>query len=306
MTRYFLFRTALLIPTLLGISFVTFVLIHAAPGGPFEIALARLQRGAGIESQVNVSPAVISRLRNFYQLDKPITERYWQWLSKVATLRLGQSELYQAPVLEVVWARFLRSSKYAIWALPLCYLLAFIWSCLHLLRLKDAGQIMSSTLLAVLYCLPPLVLALALKYTLGSTSFVVVVIGYVLSHLAMMVLLFRGALLAEQGSEYARVAKSKGLSSAQVLLKHTLRNALIPIITSLSYSVVAFFSGALFLEVIFQIDGLGMLSYKAALARDYNLMMGIVLLVSSLFVIARWVSDILYGFADPRIRVSNE
>jgi ABC-type dipeptide/oligopeptide/nickel transport system permease component len=116
-----------------------------------------------------------------------------------------------------------------------------------------------------------------------------------------MVLLFRGSLMQQASAEYAKTARAKGLSEVQVIFRHTLRNAMIPIVTSLSYSVVAFFSGALFLEIVFEIDGLGMLSYKSALARDYNLTMGIVLVLSILFVLSRWVSDLAYGVIDPRM-----
>jgi microcin C transport system permease protein len=301
MTRYLILRTLLIAPTILGVSLVTFVLIHAAPGGPFEVAVSRLQRDPLLSAQNQLSPKIIANLKNQYGFDKPIYERYCQWLLKILKLDLGESELYQAPVTEVVLPRLQRSAMYALWSLPLCYLLAFLWSLIHVVTQSAILRGISSFSSALQYCLPPLILALALKYVFVSSSFVLVIAGYVLSHLAMMVLLFRGSLMQQASAEYAKTARAKGLSEVQVIFRHTLRNAMIPIVTSLSYSVVAFFSGALFLEIVFEIDGLGMLSYKSALARDYNLTMGIVLVLSILFVLSRWVSDLAYGVIDPRM-----
>ncbi|MEO0334921.1 MAG: ABC transporter permease [Pseudomonadota bacterium] len=302
MNRYLLIRTALILPTLLGVSLVTFALIHAAPGGPLERAVTRMLQDPMIADQAQLTPAILENLRSHYQFDKPLLDRYLSWLSRISQWNLGESDLYRRPVSEVMGPRLWRSAVYGFWALPTCYLLAFFWSLVHLSCRKEWVRGVSILTSALLYCLPPLVLALGLKYVLGSGTFFVVVLGYVLSHLAMMVLLFRGALLEESEKEYVKVAKAKGLSDSEVVRSHTLRNALIPIVTSLSYSVMAFFSGALFLEVVFQIDGLGMLSYKAALARDYNLMMGIIILVACLFVVARWISDLLFLVVDPRLR----
>lgn len=300
MTRYILVRTFLVLPTLIGISLISFLLIHAAPGGPFEVALTRLQQNPVAGEQIPAE--LISSLKAQYGFEKPLLERYWGWLAKIGRLDLGESQLYRESVTRVIWPRFLRSALYAAWALPICYLFAFLWSVNHITLFSRRMKSLSSFLTALLFCLPPLILALSLKYIFGPGSFSTVVSGYVLSHLAMMALLFRGSLLNEHRAHYADVARAKGLSERQVIVKHTLKNAAIPIVTSLSYSVVAFFTGALFLEVVFKIDGLGMLSYKSALSRDHSLMMGIVLVVSTLFVLARWVSDLLYGLIDPRVR----
>lgn len=288
--------------TLLIVSGLSFYLIHWAPGGPYQQTLERLAL-----SGEELSPAHLEMLSAQYGFDKPILYRYGTWLSKVLSLDFGESFLFKSPVVQVMAGRMATTAKYGLFALPICYLLAFVLSLFLVSKSWKIVQIVFLTFLLGLYVVPPVILALWFRYQMPILSDFGIVILYVLTHLTLMVLLFRGALLQEMGKPYNDVARSKGLSRLQVSVYHQLPNSLIPIVTSLSYSLLAFFAGSLFIESVFSIQGLGQLSFLAAQARDYNLMMGIVLLLSALFVVSRALSQILYWWVDPRLRrVENE
>ena len=114
----------------------------------------------------------------------------------------------------------------------------------------------------------------------------------------------KNSLLEEINKDYVRTARAKGLNEKVVILKHALRNALIPIVTGIGSFLSVFFAGSLLIETIFQLDGIGLLSYKSILSRDYNVIMGLVFFQSLLFLLGNIISDLCYVIVDPRIDFS--
>jgi microcin C transport system permease protein len=131
--------------------------------------------------------------------------------------------------------------------------------------------------------------------------FVLPLVCYTIGSFTSLTLLMKNSLIEEIKKDYVRTARAKGVHERNVHLKHALRNALIPIVTGLGSFLTVFFAGSLLLETIFQLDGVGLLSYKSVLSRDYNVIMGLVFAQSVLFLIGNLLSDIAYVLVDPRI-----
>ncbi|MCE3012787.1 MAG: ABC transporter permease subunit, partial [Proteobacteria bacterium] len=131
--------------------------------------------------------------------------------------------------------------------------------------------------------------------------FILPLFCYTIGSFTSLTLLMKNSLLEEIKKDYIRTARAKGLDEKKVYLKHALRNALIPIVTGLGGFLTIFFAGSLLLETIFQLDGIGLLSYKSVLSRDYNVIMGLVFLQSVLFLVGNILSDLAYVIVDPRI-----
>ena len=124
---------------------------------------------------------------------------------------------------------------------------------------------------------------------------------YMIGSFTVLTLLMKNSLLEEVKLDYVRTARAKGLSERAVIFKHALRNALIPIATGLGSFLGVFLAGSIIIEKIFNLDGIGLLSYKAALDRDYNLIMGLIFIQSILMLVGRIISDFMYVVIDPRI-----
>ena len=122
-----------------------------------------------------------------------------------------------------------------------------------------------------------------------------------IGHFTVLTMLMKNSLLDEIGKDYIRTARAKGLRDKAVYLKHALRNALIPIVTGLGGMLSVFFAGSLLLEMIFNLDGIGLMSYKAVLERDYNLIMGSMFIQSLVMLVGNLLSDLAYVVVDPRI-----
>jgi len=302
MIRFVSLQISKLLLTLFFICLISFVLIHLAPGGPLHQMLA-LQFQMGVE---DLSPKHLDFLRSQYGFDQPVLTRFAGWLSQLIQLNLGDSFLFKKPVLRVIKSHFLTTAAYGAVALPVCYGLYFLLGFFFISKKALALQAVVNVILLGIYTVPAVILALFVRYHLPGPDELLILLLYVLTQLTLMVLLFRGALYEEITQPYVAVARSKGLSWLQAVWRHSLPNALIPIITSLSYSFLGFFAGSLFIETVFSIQGLGQLSYLAAQARDYNLMMGIVLLLSFLFVFTRFISQWLYWLSDPRLRSGSD
>jgi microcin C transport system permease protein len=131
--------------------------------------------------------------------------------------------------------------------------------------------------------------------------FVLPLTCYLIGSFTTLTLLMKNSLLDEIKKDYIRTARAKGLSERVVVMRHAFRNALIPIVTGLGGFLSVFFAGSLLIETIFQLDGIGLLSYKSILSRDYNVIMGLVVLQSFLFLIGNLLSDLTYVWVDPRI-----
>lgn len=341
MLKYFLRRLAIIIPTLLGVTMVVFVIINMAPGGPIEQKLQQMRfgEGTGVDgggmksrgANQGVSDEVMEALKKQYGFDKPLHIRYVLWLKNIATLNFGESFTYEEPVIDVITSKFPVSLQFGIISLILSYIVSIPLGIVKAIKKGGTFDIVSSFILFVFYSIPPFMLAILLIVFFAGGSFyewfpvgglysenyeelssweqfldrahhfALPLLCYTIGSFTSLTILMKNSLIEEIKKDYIRTARAKGLDEKVVYLKHALKNALIPIVTGLGGFLSVFFAGSLLLETIFQLDGIGLLSYKSILARDYNVIMGLVFIQSGLFLLGNVISDIAYVLVDPRI-----
>ncbi len=283
------------------------------------------------KGDTGVSNEVVEALRKQYGFDKPVIVRYGIWLKNLATLDFGNSFTFEEPVLDVITSKFPVSLQFGITSLILAYMISIPLGIRMALKDGQAFDLVASTVLFVTYSIPPFALAILLivffaggsfldLFPIGGVAsdnadqlslfgqildrihhFVLPLICYSIGSFTTLTLLMKNSILEEVRKDYVRTARAKGLDERKVYLKHALRNALIPVATGLGSFVTVFFSGALLIETIFQLDGIGLLGYKAVLSRDYNLIMGSITIQSFLFLVGNLISDLIYVAVDPRI-----
>jgi microcin C transport system permease protein len=333
MLQYIGRRLLSLIPTLFGITLFSFLIINLAPGGPVEQRIRAIQFGNQPNHQ-GIPQEVIEAVKKQYGLDKPILERYWIWLKNIFSLNFGDSFKYQRPVVEVIAERFGVSLQFGLLSFLITYLICIPAGIFKAVKDGNYFDTLSSVFLIVVYSIPPLVLGIVLRkflaggaflnwFPLGElvsdqyaslsfgekisdrlVHFVLPLTCYVLVQFTVLTFLMKNSLLEEINLDYIRTARAKGLSERTVILKHALRNALIPIATGLSSFFTVFFAGSVIIEQIFSLRGMGLLGYEAALSRDYNVIMALIFFEGILMSIGRLLSDLSYVLIDPRIDFS--
>ena len=288
--------------------------------------------GIGIVSCLgNNKKEVLDSLKKQYGFDKSLSERYWIWLKNLATLDFGESFVYEEDVLDVIKSKFPVSLQFGIAALILSYLISIPLGVLKAVKHGSKFDSISSFILFFFYSIPPFMLAILLIVFLAGGSFldifpigglysdfydemgsfdrildrihhfVLPLICYTIGSYTTLTILMKNSIMDEIQKDYIRTARAKGVKERVVYLKHALRNALIPIVTGLGGFLSVFFAGSLLLETIFQLDGMGLLGYQSILSRDYNVIMGLVVIQSFLMLVGQILSDIAYVVVDPRI-----
>lgn len=329
---YIIRRILLSIPTFLGITLITFLIINAAPGGPIEQKLQKIRMGGGDGGRSTaISQEILDGLSKQYGFDKPVHVRYFIWLKNISRLDFGQSFSYQEPVIDVITQKFPVSLSFGFASLILTYLVCIPLGVKKAIGAGGKFDQISGILLYILYAIPPLVLGILLiVWFAGGSHFDLFPIGnlysdnydtmtgwgklwdrvyhfilpltcYMLGNFTGLTMLVRNSMLDVIKSDYIRTARSKGLASKMVYYKHALRNALIPVATGLGGYLRVFLAGSLIIERIFNLDGIGLLSFNSILARDYNVIMGITFISALLLLAGNIISDIIYVMVDPRI-----
>lgn len=322
MTTFLIKRFLMLIPLMIGITLITFSVIHLAPGEPVEMQMA-MNPKVGKEAR--------ERLTKFYGLDKPLHEQYFSWVGKIVRLDLGRSfSSDNRPVVDKIKERLPVTISLNLIALLLEFGLAIPIGILAATRrdtLLDKGI---TVFVFVGFAVPTFWLALLLMYffgvrlnwlpisglhTLGSDSWGTV--RYLLDmakHLVMPIMVasfgslaglsryMRSAMLNVISQDYITTARAKGLPERVVIYKHALRNALLPLITLLGFSIPGLIGGSVIFETIFAIPGMGQLFYQGVMSRDYPVVMGILVIGAFLTLIGNLIADLCYALADPRIR----
>lgn len=338
MIKYFLRRLAIIVPTLLGVTLVVFAIINMAPGGPIEQKLQQMQFGSGNaeggggnRGTHGVSNEVLEALKKQYGFDKPVHVRYLLWLKNLSTLNFGESFTYDEPVIDVIVSKFPVSLQFGIISLILSYIVSIPLGIIKAVKKGSSFDVVSSFFLFVFYSIPPFMLAILLIVFFAGGSFfewfpvggihseyydelgfweqiwdrayhfILPLICFTIGSFTSLTILMKNSLIEEIKKDYVRTARAKGLDEKVVYMKHALKNALIPIVTGLGGFLSVFFAGSLLLETIFQLDGIGLLSYRSILSRDYNVIMGLVFIQSALFLVGNVLSDIAYVIVDPRI-----
>ena len=322
MWLYILKRLGLMIPMLLGITLISFTVIHLAPGTPVDMQTT-MNPKASLEAQ--------KRLQEIYGLDKPLHVQYWNWLKRVAVLDFGRSI---SPDRRPVWDKIKERIGITL-GLNLLSLLIILAVALPLgviAACRPNSWFDQATTLFVFFgfAMPSFWLALLLILFFGvyldwlpisgltSLNFrqftfwqkvqdlgahvTLPVLGAAFMGLAGMSRYMRGSMLEVIRQDYITTARAKGLPERVVIFKHALRNALLPVITLLGLSVPGLIGGSIIFESIFAIPGMGQLFYGAVMARDYSLVMGELVIVAVLTLLGNMLADVGYALADPRIR----
>ncbi len=333
-----------MIPTFVGITLVSFLVINLAPGGPIEQKIQAMRfggaaaeggssMGSGGRSQQTsgLNEEVLQALKKQYGFDQPVHIRYWIWLKNLSHLDFGQSFTYEEPVIDVIASKFPVSLQFGIASLILTYLVCIPLGMAKAIRAGGVFDAISGLVLYVAYSVPPLVLGIFLIvffaggrhlnwFPIGMLysdaydslgffgkvgdrihHFVLPLTCYMIGGFTELSMLMRNSMLEVIRQDYVRTARAKGLNENVVLYKHAMRNALIPIATGIGGFFRVFLAGSLIVETVFQLDGIGLLSYKSILARDYNVIMGLIFLSSVILMLGRLFSDIVYVMVDPRI-----
>lgn len=296
MIRAALGRLLLVPPTLLGITLVTFLLVHLAPGDP-----ASLRAGVGR----GVTAEVIAENRALAGLDQPLAKRYGAWLWRSARFDFGVSLRDGRPVREAVLEALPRTALIGLAAALIAFGLAVPLGAFAARRDGTrAGGALEVTL-AIAYGVPSLALALALLRLGAPWGEGLLAPATCLAFPSVVTLsrYQRGALLAVLRADYIRTARAKGASERAVLYGHALSNALLPMVTLLGAQVPALLSGSVLIEEVFGVRGLGMLGFEALQARDYPTLMALTTLGAVLTLAGVLIADSAYGLLDPRLRV---
>lgn len=329
MRTYLIRRFLLIIPTLLGISMITFLIVQMAPGSPIYMRLH--QGGAGGSA---VTDEAIEQTKKLYGLDKPLPVRYVLWLGKLVTLDFGNSYKDHEPVLKKIGETLPITLQLNIISLLLIYLVAIpvgVYSATHQNSPIDTFM---TLILFILYSLPSFWVAMLLMYYFcGGAHFnwfpvagvnvygadnmgwgawlldrvwhlILPVICLSYNGLASLSRYARAGLIETVRQDHVRTARAYGFSERTVIYKYALRNSLIPIITLLGALIPMLIGGSVIIESIFSIPGMGKLAFEAILSRDYPLIMGILSITAFLTLLGLIVSDILYALVDPRIKFS--
>ena len=317
-----------MVPTLIGITLVTFLIIQLAPGSPAEMKIRRDQSGALGEQYTK---EVIEQTKKLYGLDKPIHIRYLIWLRQVATLNFGDSYKDHRPVIKIILERIPVSLQLSLTSIFLVYLFSVPIGVFSAVNQNSASDRIITVILFILYSLPNFWVAMMLILFVGGGQFLHWFPVYGLNsegantlslwpwfldrlwHLALPVacltyggLAFisrqqRAAMLEVIRQDYIRTARAKGLPEKLVIFKHAMRNSLIPIVTLAASLFPAILGGSVIIESIFSIPGMGKLGFDAILARDYPVIMGDATISAFLTLIWILAADITYTMIDPRI-----
>jgi microcin C transport system permease protein len=339
MLVYLVKRLLAIVPTLFGITLVVFFIINLAPGSPIEQKLQQIRFGSlsgspgGQSSMRNqaVTNEVIEDLKKQYGFDKPVHVRYGIWLNNLAHLDFGRSFKYEEPVMDVIWRKMPVSIQFGVISFFLSYLICIPLGVMKAVRNGSRFDVTTSAVLFMAYSTPSFMLAILLIVFLGGGSFlnlfpiagiisdnyselsflgkvwdrahhfILPTICYMIGQFTTLTILMKNSMLEEIRRDYIRTARAKGLSERVTLYKHALRNALIPVATGFGSILSMFFAGSLLLERIFSLDGMGLLGYQSVLARDYNVIMGLLVIESLLYLLGNILSDLTYVLIDPRI-----
>ena len=312
MLRFALKRLGSLVISLIVASLVIFACIEVVPGDPASFMLG-----------INAQPDTIAALREELGLNASLTERYLSWTSGLLTGDLGTSYTYRSPVNEIVAERLVISLPLAVYALSLTVLIAFPVGVLAATRRGSSADvsIMGATQLGVAIpnfwfaMLMVLVFAINLRwFSAGGfpgwdagffsamKALTLPAIALALPQASILARVMRSSLLDTLSEDYIRTARAKGLSKRQALWRHALRNALIPVLTIIGLQFSFLLAGAIIIENVFFLPGLGRLVFQAISQRDLIVVESVVMLLVFAVIVVNFLVDLAYAWVDPRLR----
>ncbi|MBT5292992.1 MAG: ABC transporter permease [Cellvibrionales bacterium] len=308
MLRFFVGRLLQSIPVIFIVITATFFLVRAAPGGPFD-------------AEKTLSPEVIERLNERYNLDAPMYEQYFDYLGHLAQGDFGPSFRYtNRTVTEMIYAGLPITFELAIYAIMIALVIGIFAGMLAAIKPNSAQDYIPMSLAMTGICMPSFLLGPLLVlvfgiwlqwlpvsgwgYSPGDKILPAITLGS--TYAAYIARLTRGGMLEILSQDYIRTAKAKGLPMATIIIRHALRGGLSPVVAFLGPAIAGLLAGSFVVETIFQIPGLGRFYVQAAFNRDYTMILGTTILLSCLIVLLNMLSDLLAVWLNPRLALSNE
>ncbi|WP_235587151.1 ABC transporter permease [Ferroacidibacillus organovorans] len=315
MIRYTLHRVLQAIPTMIGITLLSFILMHIVPGGPATVMLGD-----------KATPQLIAQINRSLGLDKPIYVQYLIWISKLLQGNLGYSYSYHQSVTSLIALNLPRTLILVVSAIVISHILAIFVGVFQAARKDTRFDYGITVVIYFLYAMPTFWLGVILIsiFSIGlnwlpsggissplnpNPGFVSYVRHMILPASVLILTTIpgwsrylRSSMIETMLQDYVRTAHAKGLRQARIMIRHILRNSLLSLVTLIGMSLPGLFSGALIIEMIFNYPGMGLLFWTAAQNRDYPILLGIVTLVGILTILGNLLSDLLYGWLDPRIK----
>lgn len=304
MLTYAIRRLLIAVPTLFGVVLLVFLMVRLAPGDPAVLLAGEF-----------ATPETLQAIRERYGLDKPLPEQFFIYLGALLRGDLGESARSRRPVLSELQTYFPNTVQLATAAILVALITGIPLGILAALR-PGTGLDLAVMVLALLGVSMPVfwfgLLAILIfsvnlgwfpvagKGTLAHLVLPAITLG--VNATALLARMTRGTLLEVLSQDYIRTARAKGLAERVVVLKHALRNALIPVVTVAGLEFGSLLAGAVITETIFAWPGLGQLLVGSILARDYPVVQGAVLLVATSFILVNLLVDLLYAWIDPRVR----
>ena len=312
MGKYVLKRIIYALITILVLLALTFIMMHMLPGDPFSTGKA-------------MSESTKQALREFYGLDKPLVEQFIIYIQNAITGDLGISIKYNRPVIDIIMESFPVSFQLGMFSLIFAVIAGIALGAIAAIRRGKTADTVAMTLSVIGVSIPNFIgaaifqyfLALKLNQLLGTQIFeitgwgnlykiILPALALSFSSLATVSRLMRTSMLDVLSSDYIKTAKAKGLSERQILWKHALRNAIMPVITVLGPIAAAVLTGGFVVENVFSIPGMGKFFVLAIKEADYTLIAGTTLFYGAFLIIAILIVDLLYGVIDPRINLASE
>ncbi len=315
MFRYIVNRLITLLPTLFGVSVLVFAAIRLVPG---DLITAQLGTEAGM-----LSEAQRASLEAYYGLDKPAIQQYFLWIGDVLRGDLGLSVRQGQPVLSLIWDRFPVTVELALASVFIALSIGIPAGMFSALNRNTVVDVAARIFAMIGLAIPNFILGTFIIYGLSVYFGVLPTSGdYVdftvspgrnlqqiifpalalgTSFAASVMRMTRSSMLEVLGADYIRTARSKGLGERVVVLRHALKNALIPVITLVGVEFGYLLGGTFIIEQIFSIPGIGRLTINAINQRDYALVQGVTLFIAVNFVLVNLLVDVVYAYVDPRV-----
>lgn len=321
MKQYILKRLLLIIPVLLGITIITFAIIHLSPGGFVR---------ANMEMNTKISPDSMERLKTLYGLDKPLHEQYFSWLWRFVRFDFGESFIDNRPVIDKVLERLPATLLLNLVSLTVIFFLGIVIGVTSALKRNSFYDRFMTLFTFVGYSVPTFWLALILMMIFavklqilpvsGITSFNydMMPIGEKIADIAWHLILpvfitafgglayisryVKSSMIESLTQQYTVAAYAKGISENRIIYRSALKNSLLPVITLLGLSLPGLIGGSFIFETIFAWPGMGRLAYESAMTFDYPVIMGTVTMAAFLTLFGNLIADISYALVDPRIR----
>lgn len=315
MVKYIIYRLIQSIPAMIGITIIGFFLVHIVPGGPAQAMLG-----------AKATPQKIAEIDRIYGLNKPIIVQYGIWMKQLLQGNLGQSYFYNQSVWSLIKINMPRTLGIVGIGIIIAHIASVILGSIQAYYKNSVFDYVATSVTYFFYAMPTfwlgiimvLVFSVYLNWLpsgglsnpmnpdpgvgswIAHTTLPVATI--VITTIAGWAQYMRTSMDETLIQDYIRTARSKGVSESIVLMKHGLRNSILPLITLLGFALPNLFAGALYVEVVFNYPGMGLLFWNAATQRDYPIILGVVVLTGLLTIVGNLLADLLYGLIDPRIK----